>query len=45
MSEREYSITNYCGIGLLKLYNMVFFLFPYIAINRVLKLKKREMNP
>jgi hypothetical protein len=42
MSDREYSISNYCGIGLLKLLNMVFFLFPYIAIIRVLKKKKES---
>ena len=38
LSEKEYSLSTYCGIGLLKLYNIIFFLFPYIAIKKVLKL-------
>ena len=38
ISAKSYSLSTYCGIGLLKLYNIIFFLFPYIAIKRVLKL-------
>ena len=34
----EFALINYCGMAFLKLCNIVFFLFPYMAIRRVIKL-------
>ncbi len=42
LSRHEYDLINYCGMGLLKICNLLFFLFPYLAIRWTLKRKIRE---
>ena len=32
ISERQFQVIHYCGMGLLKLFVTVFFLIPYIAM-------------
>jgi hypothetical protein len=32
ITERQFQVIHYCGMGLLKLFIFVFFLFPYIAM-------------
>jgi hypothetical protein len=41
MSKTSFYLINYCGIGLLKITILVFFLFPYLSVRLVLH-KKRE---
>lgn len=41
LSYREYVLLNYYGIAFTKICNIVFFLFPYLAIRWVLRGKKR----
>jgi hypothetical protein len=31
MTEQQFTIIHYCGMGLLKLFIFIFFLLPYIA--------------
>ena len=38
ITRHEFALINYCGMAFLKLCNIVFFLFPYMAIRRVIKL-------
>jgi len=40
ISRHEFAVINYCGIAFAKLCNFIFFLFPYVAIRIVLKLKQ-----
>ncbi|MGO9377373.1 MAG: DUF6868 family protein [Dissulfurispiraceae bacterium] len=39
ITSHEFVLINYCGIAFAKLCNIIFFLFPYVAIRLVLKLK------
>lgn len=32
ITVRQFQVIHYCGIGLTKLFVVVFFLFPYVAI-------------
>lgn len=41
LSYREYVLLNYYGIAFTKICNIVFFLFPYLAIRLVLRNKRR----
>jgi hypothetical protein len=36
ISRHEFTIINYCGIGLLKLLNVFFYLVPFIAIKKMM---------
>jgi len=40
ITRHEFVLINYCGIAFAKLCNLIFFLFPYVAIRLVLKLKQ-----
>ena len=40
ITRHEFVLINYCGIAFAKLCNIIFFLFPYVAIRLVLKLKQ-----
>ena len=40
IGRHEFDVINYCGIGFLKIINIVFFLFPYLSIKFVLRKKK-----
>jgi hypothetical protein len=40
ITRHEFALINYCGIAFVKLCNIIFFLFPYVAIRLVLKLKQ-----
>ena len=40
ITRHEFVLINYCGIAFAKLCNFIFFLFPYVAIRLVLKLKQ-----
>ncbi len=40
ISKAEFNIIHYCGIGLMKIILIVFFLFPYISIRMVLRKKQ-----
>ena len=40
LSSHELDLTNYCGIALLKLLVIVFFLLPWLAIRLVLRGRK-----
>jgi hypothetical protein len=40
LTYHEYVLVNYCGIAIAKICNIIFFLFPYIAIRRVSKGRK-----
>ena len=40
LSNHELDLTNYCGIALLKLLVIVFFLLPWLAIRLVLRGRK-----
>ncbi len=40
ITRHEFVLINYCGIAFAKLCNFIFFLIPYVAIRRVLKLKQ-----
>jgi len=40
ITRHEFTLINYCGIAFAKLCNFIFFLFPYVAIRLVLKLKE-----
>lgn len=40
MGKSSFYIINYCGMGLLKLSLIVFFLFPYLAIRIALRKSK-----
>lgn len=37
LTSHEFEVTNYCGIALLKLLLIVFFLLPWLAIRLVLR--------
>lgn len=39
ISRHEYDLINYYGMGFVKACNLIFFLFPYLAIQLVLKRK------
>ena len=40
MSRSSFNIIHYCGMGLLKISLIVFFLFPYLAIRMILRKKE-----
>ncbi len=40
ITRHEFALINYCGIAFVKLCNIIFFLFPYVAIRLGLKLKQ-----
>ena len=40
ITRHEFTLINYCGMAFVKLCNLIFFLVPYVAIRRVLKLKQ-----
>lgn len=37
ITKHEFTVINYCGIGLLKLLNIFFYLVPYIAIKMMMR--------
>jgi hypothetical protein len=37
LNQHEFALVTYCGIAFAKVCNVMFFLFPYIAIRWVLK--------
>ncbi len=37
ITRHEFVLINYCGMAFVKLCNIIFFLFPYVAIRLVLK--------
>jgi len=41
MSKASFHLINYCGIGLLKITILVFFLFPYLSVRLVLQEKEK----
>lgn len=43
MSRTSFNLINYCGIGLLKITILVFFLFPYLAVRMVLQKRIRTV--
>ena len=42
MSQSSFNVIHYCGIALLKIILIVFFLIPYFSIRLVLKSRKRS---
>ncbi|MFI5294572.1 MAG: DUF6868 family protein [Thermodesulfovibrionales bacterium] len=40
ITRHEFALINYCGIAFVKMCNIIFFLFPYVAIRLVLKQKQ-----
>ena len=42
VSRHEFDLVNYAGIALMKLFNIVFFLSPYLSIKLLLRLRKRR---
>lgn len=40
VSNRDLGLITYYGIAFIKICNIIFFLFPYIAIRMVLKMKR-----
>ncbi len=40
MTPHEFDLICYCGMGLVKLFVLLFFLFPYIAIRCVLRKRR-----
>ena len=42
ITKHEFVLINYCGIAFVKLCNLMFFLFPYIAIRLVLRKKLKQ---
>ncbi len=42
VSRHEFDLVNYSGIALMKLFNIVFFLSPYLSIK--LWLRKKKLN-
>jgi hypothetical protein len=43
ISRQEFELINYCGIGLVKITLLLFFLFPYLSIRLVLRKKKKSI--
>jgi hypothetical protein len=43
LDEHELNIIHYCGIALLKLVVILFFVFPYAAIRLVLRARSRQV--
>lgn len=43
MSRTSFYLINYCGLGLLKITILVFFLFPYLAVKLVLQKRAKTM--
>lgn len=41
MSKASFYLINYCGIGLLKITILVFFLFPYLSVRLVLQKRRK----
>lgn len=37
ITKHEFVLINYCGIAFVKVCNIIFFLFPYLAIRLVLR--------
>ena len=37
ITSHEFALINYCGMAFVKLCNIVFFFFPYVAIRMALK--------
>jgi len=44
ITRHEFALINYCGIAFAKLCNIIFFLFPYVAIRLVLKHNFRQQG-
>lgn len=42
ITRHEFVLISYCGIAFAKLCNLIFFLFPYVAIRLVLKHNFRQ---
>ena len=36
ITKHEFTVINYCGIGLLKMLNVFFYLVPFIAIKKMM---------
>jgi hypothetical protein len=43
ISRHEFDLINYCGIGLVKITVLLFFLFPYLSIRLILRKKKKSV--
>lgn len=41
ITDRQFEVIHYCGMGLLKLFVSVFFFIPYIAMRWTAKSQKR----
>ena len=44
LSAHECDIIHYCGLALVKIVTLVFFLFPYIAIRLVLGKRRKKSS-
>jgi hypothetical protein len=42
ITRHDFVLINYCGMAFVKLCNIIFFLFPYVAIRLVLNYKFRQ---
>ncbi len=40
ISQRDFELINYCGMGLLKIAILLFFLLPYLAIKSMLRKRR-----
>jgi hypothetical protein len=43
IGRHEFDLINYCGIGLVKITVLLFFLFPYLSIRLILRKKKKSL--
>jgi hypothetical protein len=43
IGRHEFDLINYCGIGLVKITLLLFFLFPYLSVRLVLRKKKKSI--
>jgi hypothetical protein len=43
IGRHEFDLINYCGIGLVKITVLLFFLFPYLSIRLILRKKKKSV--
>jgi hypothetical protein len=43
IGRHEFDLINYCGIGLMKITLLLFFLFPYLSLRLILRKKKKSI--
>ncbi len=43
IGRHEFDLINYCGIGLVKITLLLFFLFPYLSIRLIPRKKKKSI--